>query len=267
MLLKIKPTKISIYTANGKLTCAQVRKKTGCDICINGTLYNMKTYAPVCDVKIDGKVLSDDQYKYLGYGWNKGEHRAVVSTEMTKWDNYISCIMMINNGSAIDMYYSKDVGGKRGRTAFGYKADGTMVIYCYKDSSSGACTPEQLQSKMLSYGCVDAICLDGGGSSQIDSDFGKVTSSRKVANYICIWTNDCPYSEPTKTIKKNSCGSGAKWVQWHLNKVDNASLAVDGIFGKGSLAALKKFQESNNLKPDGLCGPSTRAALKKLLKG
>lgn len=266
MLITIKPTKMSVYVANGKLTCAQVRKKTGCDICINGTLYNMKNYAPVCDVKVDGKVLSNDKYTYVGYGWNNEDARAAVSTEMNKWDNYISCIMMVNNGAAQQMYYGADVCGKRGRTAFGYMKDGTMVIYCYKDGTSGACTVEQLQAKMISYGCVDAICLDGGGSSQVDSDFGKVTSSRKVANYICIWTNDCPYDEPTKTIKKNSCGVGAKWVQWYLNKVDNAGLVVDGIFGKASLAALLKFQENNNLKPDGLCGPATRAALKKLLR-
>lgn len=269
MLITIKPTKMSVYVANGKLTCAQVRKKTGCDICINGTLYNMSNYKTVCDVKVDGKIMSNDEYTYVGYGWNSGDAHAtaILSSEMNKWDNFISCIMMIKDGVAQEMYYKQDVGGtKRGRTAFGYDKDGNMLIYVSKDGTSAACNVKQLQAKMLSYGCENAICLDGGGSSQVDSDFGKVTSSRKVANYICIWTNDCPYNEPTKLIKKNSCGVGAKWVQWYLNKVDNAGLVVDGIFGKASLAALLKFQENNNLKPDGLCGPATRAALKKLLR-
>lgn len=65
---------------------------------------------------------------------------------------------------------------------------------------------------MFDQGCINAICLDGGGSSQIDCDKGKITSSRKVANYICIWTNDCLFTEPTKLVKYNSTGEGAKWV-------------------------------------------------------
>lgn len=270
MLLKVKPKKLQIYTANGKLTCAQVRQKTGCDICINGTLYNMSNYETVCDVKIDGKIMSNDEYTYVGYGWKNGDARATValSSEMNKWDNFISCVMMIKDGASQEMYYSYALNGKRGRTAFGYDKDGNMIIYVSKDGTSDACNPKQLQDKMLSYGCVDAIMLDGGGSSQIDCDEGKVTTSRKVANYICIWVEDngkekCPYTEPTTNVKMNTRGSGAKWVQWFLNKVDNAGLAVDGIFGKLSVAALKKFQEENGLVADGICGKLTRAALKR----
>ena len=273
MLIKVKPKKMSVYVANGKLTCAQVRKKTGCDICINGTLYNMKNYAPVCDVKIDGKIMSNDECTYLGYGWNNGDARAAatLSSEMYKLDNFISCVMMVYNGAATQMYYGSALDGKRGRTAFGYDKDGNMIIYVSKDRTSDACNPKQLQAKFLSYGCVDAIMLDGGGSSQFDSDEGKVTSSRKVANYICIWVEDdgkekCPYKEPTSNVRKNTRGTGAKWVQWYLNKTMNAGLDVDGIFGKLSVAALIEFQTNNGLDVDGICGKKTRVTLKERYK-
>lgn len=277
MLLKIKPKKMSIYVANGKYTCAQVRQKTGCDVCINGTLYNMSNYETCCDVKIDGKVMSDDQYIYLGYGWNNDDSRATVSlsNEMSKWDNYISCIMMINNGSATEMHYSSSVGGaKRGRTAFGYDKDGMMIIYCSKDGTSDSCNVKQLQAKMLSYGCVDAICLDGGGSSQVDSDDGKIKSSRKVANYICIWTEKdetdsketCPYKEPTTNVKYGTRGTTAKWVQWQLNRRGYDCGKVDGIFGKNSVAAIEAFQKAmwpnDESQWDGICGKLTRNKLK-----
>lgn len=270
MLLKVKPKKMSVYTTNGKMTCAQVRNKTGCDICINGTLYNFSDMKPVCDVKIDGAVLSNDQYNYWGYGWNENDSRATMSDQMSQWYNYISCAALVRNGKVEPMYYGSGIGGQRGRTAIGYMDDGTMVIYCYQDGSSGACTPEQLATKMLSYGCVDALMLDGGGSVQIDCDEGKITSSRKVANYICIWTDrlkensatdECPYTEPTFNIRHGSAGTGAKWVQWYLNK-HGAELTVDGAFGAKSVKALITFQKSKGLTADGVCGAQTRLVLK-----
>ena len=37
--------------------------------------------------------------------------------------------------------------------------------------------------------------------------------------------------------------------------------AADGLFGKVTTAAVKKFQEDNDLEVDGLVGPNTSAAL------
>lgn len=281
MLIKAKPTKMSVYTANGKMTCAQVRKKTGCDICFNGTLYNMKNYNVVCDIKLDGEVLCDSKYTYRGYAWNTGDARAVnvVSTEMDKWDNFISCVFLAKDGEALPLYYDAGVAGKRGRTAFGYNKDGEIVIFCSKDGTADACTPEVLRKKMLSFGCVDAIMLDGGGSVQIDSDFGVMTSARKVANFICVWIEkeekekedintklECPYKEPTTNIKNGSRGEGAKWTQWMLNEANNAGLVVDGIIGAKSVAAIKAFQKKSGLTVDGISGKLTRTALKEATK-
>jgi exopolysaccharide biosynthesis protein len=84
------------------------------------------------------------------------------------------------------------MNGVRGRTAIGVKKDGTVVIYVSKDGQSGsygACTIETLQQRMLALGCYTALNLDGGGSSQYESDTDKITSSRRVHNYICIWLN------------------------------------------------------------------------------
>ena len=269
MILEVKPTKLRIYVANGKLTASQVRERTGCDICINGSLYNFATMKPTCDVKIDGVEMSDDQYKYWGYGWNENDVRPKMSNDMDAWENYISCVALIKNDRRVEMTYNKDVGGIRGRSAIGFKRDGTMVIYCFKDGSSGACTPEALAGKMLARGCVDALCLDGGGSVQIDCDEGVIKSSRKVANYICIWTDDdskpvpvCPYREPTLNVRRDSRGEGAKWAQWYLNIVYDAKISVDGIFGAASVRALQRFQRASGLVADGVCGKQTREALK-----
>lgn len=49
-----------------------------------------------------------------------------------------------------------------------------------------------------------------------------------------------------------------KWLQASLNKLGaNPQLAVDGIVGPALRAAIKNYQEKNNLDADGLIGPAT----------
>ena len=72
----------------------------------------------------------------------------------------------------------------------------------------------------------------------------------------------CPYSEPTKDIAFGARGNNVRWLQWQLNKAGE-KLAVDGIFGPLTKAAVLRFQKNKKLVQDGIVGPKTRAALKK----
>ncbi|MBE6738115.1 MAG: hypothetical protein E7566_05650 [Ruminococcaceae bacterium] len=65
------------------------------------------------------------------------------------------------------------------------------------------------------------------------------------------------------TVKKGSKGSDVKTLQTMLNKVDNAGLTVDGIFGSGTEKAVKNFQKDQKLTVDGIVGKNTWAALEK----
>ena len=89
----------------------------------------------------------------------------------------------------------------------------------------------------------------------------EIVEDGEKAKWVVNGISDEPYSEPTKLIKKGSLGSGAKWVQWQLNR-HGASLVVDGNFGKASEAELIEFQKKSGLTADGICGPATRAVLK-----
>jgi peptidoglycan hydrolase-like protein with peptidoglycan-binding domain len=55
------------------------------------------------------------------------------------------------------------------------------------------------------------------------------------------------------------------WLQESLNKLINAGLTVDGKYGAGTQAAVKKFQEANGLTPDGWAGVQTQAKIAELL--
>lgn len=62
-------------------------------------------------------------------------------------------------------------------------------------------------------------------------------------------------------LRQGSSGGEVKEVQRRLKMWGYYSGAVDGIFGKGTLEAVKYFQRKNNLTPDGVVGKSTYAAL------
>lgn len=261
MLLTVTPKRFDLIVNTGKKTAAQIRKETGADIVINCWLYDMNRFKAVCDVKDAGKVLSDDKYTYWGYGFNEGQSRMTLSNDMARWDNYFAVVGMVKNGKRLEMYYDSAMGGSRPRSAVGFKRNGELVVYC----SSTKDTIEAVQTKMLAKGCVDAVCLDGGGSVQIASDYGDIGSTRRVHGLLAIWIDKskspCPFVEPTLTVKRGSRGNGVKWMQWMLCR-SGWNLTVDGVFGSKSETALKLFQMNAGLEADGKCGKLTRAALK-----
>jgi len=56
------------------------------------------------------------------------------------------------------------------RTAVGVKADGTVIFYTIDGRQSGlsvGASMTQVANRLLELGCVDAVCLDGGGSTTI----------------------------------------------------------------------------------------------------
>lgn len=205
MILTIKPRKMALYIANGKYSASQVKNLTGADIVFNGTLYTFATMKPCLDFKADGVVYSDEEPLYEGYGWNKDSRYMARTTDMQKYDNFISSCNIIKDGKACSVDGIAWVAGSRPRTAIGWKANSEMVIYVTNYNKTIA----EVTSEMLKAGCVDAINLDGGGSTQIaTTNYGSIfpAGGRKVQNYICIWekeTEQAPTSPQTSEPASN----------------------------------------------------------------
>ena len=263
--------KIEIYINKSPWkTLAAIKQATGADYILNGTLYNMSNGEAVCHLKSDGKVYCAPEYGSVGYAWNTPDDFAITSLPNLSaqpdipYKNYIACDELV---PTLNPYISSSRLSKRGRSAIGIKGD-CLGLYCAKNGTSSAITPKQLRLDLIAEGWDTAILLDGGNSSQCDFCGETVTSTRKVPHLILVYLKksakpECPYTEPTVNIKNGSRGDGTKWVQWMLNKTINAGLVVDGIFGKLSVAALKKFQADNGLVADGICGKLTREELKR----
>ena len=206
MILTANPSKVSIYdNRKTRYKATQVKAITGADIVFNGSLFNWSDYSPCCDIRVGGKTLNDDQWGYYGYGWNDNELPKVMhSKDMFAVDNYLSCIWAIHNGEKQTLNDNQSgIGGVRGRTAFGFKGDGTMVIIVTSDSN-GAMTLSQTRDTLYDGGCVSGIILDGGGSSQIDTDGTDIRSLRIVSNFVCVWLAETPTARPPTTEKEST---------------------------------------------------------------
>lgn len=65
----------------------------------------------------------------------------------------------------------------------------------------------------------------------------------------------------TAVLRQGASGGEVKEVQRRLKEWGYYSGAVDGIYGKQTVEAVKAFQRKNGLTPDGIAGKSTYAAL------
>ena len=65
------------------------------------------------------------------------------------------------------------------------------------------------------------------------------------------------------TLRRGAKGEEVKELQTILAK-DGSSLEIDGIFGIGTLSAVKSFQKRHGLDVDGIVGPKTWAELLKV---
>lgn len=195
MIRYVIPRKIALHTTSKllKKNASQVRKATGADVVINGTLFEYGTWKPCCDVKQQGKVLVDDKYTRWGLGWNNNANtfRVDSSANMKKYDNYISCVMLVRNGVIEPLTgLTPDVKRAAGRTAICGLKDGRIALWVTKEGQRNL-TPAQLANAVKNqWGSNLDYCLmlDGGGSSQLSQAGSEyIYAERKVQNYICFW--------------------------------------------------------------------------------
>ena len=184
-LEKIRRIQICVNTARKSL--AAIRKETGADYILNGTLYNMKTFRPNCHLKVEGRVLACPAYTVAGYAWNQGPDIFMDTLPDGSRLNYIACTPLIVSGAPVaKLTYDPGQGGRRGRSAIGIVA-GRRARACTRDGACAARSPEPRRDDLESAGWESAVMLDGGGSSQCDFRGQTVRSSRVVHDLILVY--------------------------------------------------------------------------------
>ena len=193
--------RIRLYINTARKSLAAIRAETGADYLLNGTLYDMASFLPVCHLKADGEVFYRPAYSVAGYAWDRGADIAMATLPDTARQNYIACTPLVADGKKVEtLTYDPGQGGKRGRSAMGIK-DGRLALYCTRDGGTMARTPEQLRDDLLAAGWESAVMLDGGGSSQCDFAGQKVESGRAVHDLILVYLEkEGSTVEKTKTV-------------------------------------------------------------------
>ena len=172
-------TRAQIYYNSKRKPLAQVKRETGCSHIINGYLFN-GSFQPVGWTVIDGKVVSRDAYQDWGISIGSDGKPQMLTD---RGGSFLSGVPLLKNGAKLERSLTPDVARSAARTAVGWMPDGRICLWCDKTSL----TREQLQNKLLGLGVVDALMLDGGGSTQGIFPGGKVISSRKVPTLLLFW--------------------------------------------------------------------------------
>ena len=63
------------------------------------------------------------------------------------------------------------------------------------------------------------------------------------------------------TYRQGSTGAPVRAIQSKLERWGYYDGAVDGIYGSGTAAAVRRFQQKNGLTADGVAGPATLRAM------
>lgn len=118
--------------------------------------------------------------------------------------------------------------------------------------------------------CIEAQGTQVGVVTNMDGGKGKPlskwheTAHWKNMNYVSkddVVTGSDVYVYPT--LRKGATGDDVKKLQELLNKLGYGLLA-DGIYGSGTVKAVKAFQTNNGLTADGVAGPLTWTKLVEL---
>ena len=177
--------RMELRITNCRKTLAQVKSETGADYVLNGGMWNPDGSA--CPLlKVGGVMRSGTPWRAMGYAWDKGPDIHMTS-EYGGADNFIAVTAIIASGKPVDKpSYGSAQGGKRGRSAIGLRG-GSLALYCSGDGTGDVTTPEELRDELAGLGWASAVMLDGGGSSQCDFGGERITASRKVHNWICVY--------------------------------------------------------------------------------
>ena len=161
-------------------------KAAGAEIAVNGSYFNVKTFAPVTFVLLDKKVVGRTTTEELmrtngivAFRDKKGRKRDIFPCDTTQYPDvarhYRSALaagpVLIDNGKTVeytsgDSFYTR----RHPRTLIGKRADGTVVMAVidgrFKGQGDGATIAETAYiARQLDL--TEALNLDGGGSSTL----------------------------------------------------------------------------------------------------
>lgn len=210
---------VKLYINRDKLPLSAIVEREGLDLAITGNFYG-PDWKPVCPLKADGQVVEyDPEYAYPALSWDEGPDVTVDVVPrggLSPWKNYIANCAGIYHGQDQPMIFGADVGGRRGRTGWGFK-DGALALVAFPDGIDGM-TPLELRAWAKSQGWTDFILADGGRKvNYYDREAGTLIEGKDPSqNLILIWLKkeeETPMDGITqRMMTKNPCYTSGRTI-------------------------------------------------------
>lgn len=181
-----KIAKVKIYVNAERKTMDQIKREIGCDYMINAGLFNMQTFAPINVLVSGGHTLA---YNGGKLGFSFFDEACVLSYDNNvKYPEHVSGYpCLIHDGKKAFDAIPAGLEGHRGRSAMGITKDSLILRAVQDVMGNQDFTLDELYQDMIKRGCIHAINLDGGGSTQCDFAGKRITSGRIVHNFVCVW--------------------------------------------------------------------------------
>ena len=169
-------------------TTSEIAAREGAIAAVNGSFFNMKApYGSVNYLRVDGEELAPNAYDAYEneHGGRSTRQTGAVATfkgglyvlkgdVIARWEQDIEAEDVVTTGPMLliggeaEPIVVNDFNTRRNpRTAAGRRSDGTvlLVVADGRNKEAAGLTMRELQQVMAALGCVDAVNLDGGGST------------------------------------------------------------------------------------------------------
>ena len=191
--------------------------------------------APCGNYKVNGAVLSKEDWMDWGFGWNAGSLPVMVSTMGN--DNYLSTLPVLVDGTRRDDVIDRQTASVRRstlRTWFGVDTAGKWTV----EVTTTNYTLDGIVDRMQALGIVDGMVLDGSGSSQCyDGTTYQRGDGRTIYSYLLLWfadeggtdddTDDDKEDDTTANYKKGiDVSEWQKTIDWEKVKAAGIEFAM-----------------------------------------
>ena len=233
--------RIELRVTNCRKTLSQVKAETKAHYVLNGGMWNPDgTPCPL--LKVGGAMLSGTPWRPMGYAWDKGPDIHMTSGYGGA-ANFIAVTALVTSGKPVDKpSYGSAQGGKRGRSAIGLRG-GSLALYCSGDGTGDAATPETLRDELAGLGWASAVMLDGGGSSQCDFGGERITASRKVHNWICVYLKQAEQTPPEEEDKPMSKYTVTPSIGVNIRSGPGTSYGKVGAYPMGTVVDVLEVRD------------------------
>ncbi len=185
---------INALTSDGRQSATSVRSSGGYDVVFNANWFarNGSTVAPLVSNGIRIGSADDKTKGFLGHR-NSGDKISIWHGEVKEPPSDVvfgvSGIHLVHKGKRADEYFKGMFQGYTfdidEHSALGYTKRGRWIIMSSYDLNAS-----QLADKMIAFGAVEAVMLDGSDSTQLDTHgaaFDVVSESRRpVASHVIV---------------------------------------------------------------------------------